>query len=46
MIFVDLEKTYDRVPRQDVWRRNIEKGLPDNYVMIIQGMSEPGQKPM
>ena len=40
---------YDRVPRQKFWRRNREKGLPDNYVMIdticVKGR-EPGQKPM
>ena len=27
---------YDRVPRQEVWRRNREKGLPYNYVRITQ----------
>ena len=26
------KKAYDRVPRQEVWRRNMEKELPDNYV--------------
>ena len=40
VVFVDLEKAYDRVPRQEVWRRNMDKGLPDNYVMIVQGMYE------
>ena len=39
-----------RVPRQELWRRNREKGLPDNYVMIVQDICmkerEPGQKPM
>ena len=24
--------------RQEVWRRNTEKGLPDNYLMIVQDM--------
>ena len=36
MVFIDLEKAYDRVPRQEVWMRNREKGLPDIYVMIVQ----------
>ena len=42
MICIYLEKAYDRVPRQEVWRRNREKGLPlpDNYVMIVQDMYE------
>ena len=44
-------KAYDRVPHPEVWRRNREKGLPDDYVMIVQDMlcmkkREPGQKPM
>ena len=37
------------MPRQEVWRRNREKGLPHNYVMIVQDVTkeqEPGQKPM
>ena len=50
MVFIDIEKTYERVPRHDVWMRNTEKGLPDNYVMIVQDINmkerEPGQKPM
>ena len=33
-------KAYDRVPRQEVWRCKREKGLPDNYVMIVQDMYE------
>ena len=33
-------KAYDRVPRQEVWRCNREKGLPDDYVMIVQDMYE------
>ena len=39
-MYIYLEKAYDRVPRQEVWRRNREKGLPDNYVMIVQDMYE------
>ena len=33
-------KACDRVPRQEVWRRNREKGLPYNYVMIVLDMYE------
>ena len=43
MVFIiDLEKTYDRVSRQEVWRRKREKEGPDKYtrVMIVQDMYE------
>ena len=36
MVFVDLEKAYDRVPRQEVWRCMREKGVPEIYVMIVR----------
>ena len=35
MVFIDLEKAYDRVPRQEVWRCMREKGVPEKYVMIV-----------
>ena len=40
MVFIDLEKACDRVPRQEVWRRMGEKGVPEKYVMIVQDMYE------
>ena len=41
MVFIDLVKVCDGVPRQEVWRRNREKELPDNYyVMIVQDVYE------
>ena len=40
MVFIDLEKAYDRVPRQEVWRYMREKGMPEKYVMIVQDMYE------
>ena len=39
MVFIDLEKAYDRVPRQ-VWRCMREKGVREKYVMIVQDMYE------
>ena len=39
-LFIDLEKAYDRVPRQEVWRCMREKGVPEKYVMIVQDMYE------
>ena len=40
MVFIDLQKAYDRVPRQEVWRCMREKGVPEKYVMIVQGTYE------
>ena len=40
MVFIYLEKAYDRVPRQEVWRCMREKGVPEKYVMIVQDMYE------
>ena len=40
MVFIDLEKAYDRVPRQEVWRCTREKGVPEKCVMIVQDMYE------
>ena len=45
MVFIDLEKAYDRVPRQEVWRCTRETGVPEKYVMIVQDCTkkrEPG----
>ena len=40
MVCIDLEKAYDRVPRQEVWRCMRETGVPEKYVMIVHDMYE------
>ena len=38
IVFIDLEKAYDRVPRQEVWRCLREKMAPEKYIKLIQEM--------
>ena len=45
MVFIDLEKAYDRVPRQEVWRCMREKGVPEKYVMIVQDYVRRSENP-
>ncbi|KAG8236783.1 hypothetical protein J437_LFUL018214 [Ladona fulva] len=40
MIFIDLKKAYDRVPRQDIWRSMREKGVAEKYVRMLKEMYE------
>ena len=35
---IDLEKTYDRVPREEIWRCMRERNVPEKYVKLIQDM--------
>ena len=35
MCFIDLEKAYDRIPRDAVWRGLRERNVPEKYVRII-----------
>ena len=40
MIFVDLEKAYDSVPREEIWRCLREKRVPEMYVRLVMNMYE------
>ena len=37
-VFVDLEKAYYKVPREEVWYCMIKSGLAEKYVRIVQDM--------
>ncbi|KAI5715261.1 hypothetical protein M8J77_013350 [Diaphorina citri] len=37
-VFIDLEKAYDRVPRDEVWRCMRVKGVPEKYVRLVNEM--------
>ena len=37
-VFVDLEKAYDKVPREEVWYCMGKSGLAEKYVRIVQDM--------
>ena len=36
--FIDIEKAYDRVPREEIWRCMRERNVPETYVKLITDM--------
>ena len=36
IVFIDLEKTYDRVPRKVLWRCLEKKGVPVVFMRVIK----------
>ncbi|KAK3519256.1 hypothetical protein QTP70_023102 [Hemibagrus guttatus] len=39
-VFVDLEKAYDRVPREELWYCMMKSGVAEKYVRVVQDMYE------
>ena len=44
LVFIDLEKAYDRVPRKEVLRCLREQGVPEKYVRIVKDTYEDARK--
>ncbi|GKB15750.1 hypothetical protein Tco_0849673, partial [Tanacetum coccineum] len=38
LAFIDLEKAYDSVPRDLIWKTLIDKGAPRRYIKVIKDM--------
>ena len=36
--FIDLEKAYDRIHREEIWRCSRERNVPEKYIRLVQDM--------
>ena len=45
-VFVDLEKAYDRVAREELWYCMIKSGIVEKYVQLVQDMYEGSETVM
>ncbi|XP_026410528.1 uncharacterized protein LOC113305736 [Papaver somniferum] len=40
LLFMDLEKSYDKIPREVIWQALAKKNVTDKYIVLIQDMYE------
>ena len=38
--FIDLEKAYDSVPREEIWRSSRESNVPEKYIRLVHDMCQ------
>ena len=36
--FIDLEKTHDRITREEIWRCSRERNVPEKYIRLVRDM--------